>query len=150
MNVLMKHNFLLKKWKRPSHGASAVEFSLMLLWLVPLVFGIVETSIALYDKAVITNASREAARAGVVMSKDRMADGEIRQVALDYCGNYLTSFSSTNVSPTVAVQRPASPVSGDLLTVTVTYPYTAIILGRLYEKWKGPIELSATTVMAYE
>ena len=146
----MKKKLLQNIWRRPSRGASAVEFSLMLLWLVPLMFGIVETSIALYDKAVITNASREAARAGVVMSKDRMLDEEIRQVALNYCANYLTSFSGTNVIPTVAVQRPATPASGDLLTVTITYPYTAIVLGRLYESWKGPIQLSATTVMAYE
>jgi Flp pilus assembly protein TadG len=146
----MKKNLLKKIWREPSRGASAVEFSLMLLWLVPLMFGIVETSIALYDKAVITNASREAARAGVVMSKDRMLDEEIRQVALNYCANYLTSFSGMKASPSVNVQRPASPAQGDLLTVTVTYPYTAIVLGRLYEAWKGPIQLSATTAMAYE
>lgn len=146
----MNHYVPHKSQKRPSRGASAVEFSLMLLWLVPLIFGIVETSIALYDKAVITNASREAARSGVVMRKDRMSDEEIRQVALKYCANYLTSFSSTKASPGVDVQRPASPAQGDLLTVTVTYPYTAIVLGRLYENWNGPIQLSATTVMAYE
>ena len=52
-------------WKNQT-GASAVEFAIVLPILVLLVFGIIEFSVALYDKAMITNASREGARAAIV------------------------------------------------------------------------------------
>ena len=47
-------------------GASAVEFAIILPLLLILVFGIIEFSILFYDKAMITNASREGARVGIV------------------------------------------------------------------------------------
>ncbi len=146
----MKACLPVKNWKRPCRGASAVEFALILPWLVLLLFGIVETSIALYDKAVITNASREAARAGVVMGPARLSDSEIQQVALKYCDGRLISFGPASGSPSVMVQRPASPSSSDTLKVSVAYTYTALFLGRLYAQWAGPIQLKAETVMIYE
>ena len=51
---------------KSENGASAVEFALVMPLLFVLIFGIIEFGIFLYDKAVITNASREGARAGVV------------------------------------------------------------------------------------
>jgi len=47
-------------------GANLVEFALVTPLLLMIVFGIADMSLALYDKAVITNASREGARAGMV------------------------------------------------------------------------------------
>ena len=44
-------------------GSVVVEFALIFPLLLFIVFSIIECSLALYDKAVITNASREAARA---------------------------------------------------------------------------------------
>jgi Flp pilus assembly protein TadG len=58
-------------------GASAVEFAIILPILILLVFGIIEFSLALYDKAMITNASREGARAGIVAQIPRVTDTEI-------------------------------------------------------------------------
>ncbi|REN18669.1 pilus assembly protein, partial [Mycobacterium tuberculosis] len=54
------------KSKRES-GAAAVEFALVLPFFLLVFSMIVDLSLAFYDKAVITNASREAARAGVVL-----------------------------------------------------------------------------------
>ena len=50
-------------WKN-NKGASAVEFALVLPILIVLLFGIVEFGLLMYNKAVITNASREGARDG--------------------------------------------------------------------------------------
>ena len=47
-------------------GASAVEFAIVLPVLVMFVFGIIEFGIVFYNKAMITNACREAARAAIV------------------------------------------------------------------------------------
>ena len=47
-------------------GAVAVEFALILPVLVLLLFGIVEFSLLMYNKQILTNASREGARYGIV------------------------------------------------------------------------------------
>lgn len=44
-----------------------MEFALIFPLLLFIVFGVIEFGTALYDKSVVTNASREAARAGVVL-----------------------------------------------------------------------------------
>lgn len=137
--------------RRPAcRGASAVEFALILPLLLLLVFGIIETSLALYDKAVITNASREAARAGVVMGKTRLADADIQRIALNYCDGRLVSLGAQPSSPSVTVQRPANPVSGDPLTVSIAYTFVGFGFAPLYAAFVGPIQLTATTVMTYE
>ena len=60
--------------KRPDlfeqKGVAALEFAIILPVLLLLTCGIIEFSVALYDKAMITNASREGARAGIVYAFD--------------------------------------------------------------------------------
>ena len=51
-------------------GASAVEFALILPLLMLILFGIIEFSLLMYNKAMITNASREGARRGIVYRVD--------------------------------------------------------------------------------
>ena len=51
-----------KKFFKCQRGAAAVEFAIVLPLLLVFVFGIIEFGFLLYDKAVITNASREGAR----------------------------------------------------------------------------------------
>lgn len=83
-------------------GSVVVEFALIFPLLLFIVFSIIECSMALYDKAVITNASREAARAGIVLRTPKLTKTQIETVARDYCQNNLISFAQ-NVSPTVLV-----------------------------------------------
>ena len=59
-------------------GASAVEFAVVLFPLVLLVFGIIDFGFLLYNKAMLTNASREGARAGIVSQSPRVLDSKIR------------------------------------------------------------------------
>ena len=51
---------------RCQRGAAAVEFAIIAPLLFTIIFGIIEFSLLFYDKAVITNASREGARFGIV------------------------------------------------------------------------------------
>jgi Flp pilus assembly protein TadG len=53
-------------------GASAVEFAIIAPLLFVLLFGIVEGGLALYNKAVITNACREGARDGIVLRSPQL------------------------------------------------------------------------------
>ena len=140
-------------------GAAAIEFAVLLSVLIVLLFGIIEFSVLLYDKAVITNASREGARAGIVFvdseTGSRLDQEQIGQVVNNYCANHLISFGGDPADPTVAdtVTNPAdaSGVSaGDPLTVTVTYNYGFLVLPNFISELSGGINLTAQTVMRYE
>jgi Flp pilus assembly protein TadG len=106
-------------------GASAVEFAIILPLLVLFLFGIIEFSIMFYDKAVITNASREGARAGIIFADPRPDAAEIQSVINNYSNNRLITFGSPNLQippPTPCVDP------GDELTVTVNYDYDFLIV----------------------
>ena len=134
-------------------GASAVEFALVLPILLLLVFAILELGLLLYNKAVITNASREAARFGVVMRSppgNKPDSGAIEKKALDYCSNFLVSLSpSANPDPTFSIDG-AGQSFGQPLTVTVNYTFSGLGLGTLLSPLTGPVTLTATTVMTNE
>lgn len=130
-------------------GAAAVEFALVLPLLLLVVFGIAEFGFALYDKAVITNASREAARFGIVFRNPKHSAAEIRDKALAYCGDYLVTLGSA-ATPAVAVDQSAGTEFPNPLVVRVTYAYSGLGLGKLLTSFTGPIVISATTTMNNE
>ncbi|MBP9713726.1 MAG: pilus assembly protein [Sterolibacterium sp.] len=141
-------------------GVAAVEFALVLPLLLLLLFGIIEFSIALYDKALITNASREAARYGVVAAgaSVKKTETEIKARAKKYyCGEVIT-FGTSNCDPNTgagvtvtyqsgtATTRPA----GNWLRVKVEYTYEGLLLGSLLSAVGNDIKLATTTEMSEE
>jgi len=68
-------------------GATVVEFALIAPLLLLLTFGIIEFGLFLFNKHVITNVSREIARAGIVARENRFkvykASDDCTQVDLD-------------------------------------------------------------------
>ena len=138
-----------RPWKMPdSKGASAIEFALVLPVLVLLIFGIIEFSILLFDKAVITNASREGARAGIVYADPRPTDAQISAVVNTYCSDHLITFGSATLPVTTFPIRGAS--SGDTLSVRVQYQYDFLVLPNFLSSLTGGINLVAETVMRME
>ena len=104
-------------------GAAIVEFAIILPLLLLLVFGMIEFSLLMYNKAMITNASREGARRGIVyrvtynsdtkkMEYDPLAEGQIQAEVTSYLSNHLITFSSTSTPPTIDPTA-VDPVSGD-------------------------------------
>jgi Flp pilus assembly protein TadG len=130
-------------------GVVALEFVLVLPFMLTVLFGIVDTSLLLCDKAVITNASREAARAGIVVRVPQLSASEVASVALDYANNNLVT-GGTSTVPSVTVDQSAGTTPGAPLTVTVSYTYEGLVLGSALSSLTGPITVSATTVMSYE
>jgi len=129
-------------------GVSAVEFAIVLPVLILFLFGIIEFSILFYDKAVITNASREGARAGIVYQHpNRVTESEIQQVVLNYCGDNLITFGET---PSLTINTTPGAAAGDPLTVTVRYGYQFLVLPNFITTLTGGINLAATTVMRME
>jgi len=117
----------------------AVEFSLVSMLLVVLLFGIIECGLFLFNKQVIINASREAARAGVVVTLPRLSNDNIEQVARNFCQAHLVSFGE-NPLPTIAIPpvgtNPDAIAAGTErclnfgcnLDVSVSYDYDFLVL----------------------
>lgn len=142
MNRLARHAL-------DERGVAALEFVLVFPFLMTVLFGIVDTSLLLCDKAVITNASREAARAGVVVRVPQLAASEVANVALAYAQDNLVT-GGTATTPTVNVDQSSGTSPGSPLKVTVTYTYDGLVLGSALSSLTGPVTVKATTIMNYE
>ena len=137
---------------RRQEGSNLVEFALVLPLLLVLVMGIVEVGFALYDKAVITNACREGARAGMVFRDPRMSPEEIEAVVRNYASAYLVTFGTPNLtigSSWDDVDGNGVKSSGDTLTVNVSYLYDYLQLANLVPGL-GQLNIQSTSVMRFE
>ena len=129
---------------KKEEGASVVEFAILAPLFVVLLFGLVEFGLAIYSKGMITNASREGARFGVVYSTPRKTDAEITSKVQEYLAN--AGFQDdVNINVTGA-----QGTSGTPLTVSVTYPYTFQVLPNFVSGFTGAMNLTANTVMLME
>jgi Flp pilus assembly protein TadG len=125
-------------------GAAAVEFALVLPILILILFGIIEFGFALYNKEVITNASREGARAGIVQAP-KLTETDVETVAKDYLAS--AGWDKTKADISVTGAGGSFPNS---LTVTVNYPYSFSVLPNFLTGFSKDITLGATTVMRHE
>ena len=149
------------KW-RSQKGATAVEFAIILPILILLIFGIIEFGFLLFDKAIITNASREGARAGIVFQDPRPTDTEIQTVVMNYVRDpsapgdptkdILITFGSDTITTGDIIITPANPrdglPTGTDLSVTVNYRYDFLLLPGFISGLVG--DISAQTVMKME
>lgn len=130
-------------------GAAAVEFALILPILLLVFFGMIELSLALYDKSILTNASREGARAGIVLSSPKLTDAQIRTVVLNYTNGALISLGSTT-APTVTIEQSTPASFPNPLRVTVSYTYKGLGVGTMLGALGAPIVLTSSTSMVNE
>jgi Flp pilus assembly protein TadG len=138
-------------------GVAAIEFAIVLPILLILLFGIIEFSLLLYDKAMITNASREAARTGILFNAGvNVTDDAIDDVVQNYAAANLISFSEGDNPPVTSVSREDTNGdtiefnAGDTLTVTVTYDYDFLVFPSFVGGFSDLFTLTATTVMRFE
>ena len=137
------------------NGAAMVEFAIVLPLLLMLIFGMIEFSIMLYDKAMITNATREGTRVGILFRTDPIPVNAIPDTVDNYLLNNLISLGgasnwNTTVSGTCTAAGAGAPI-----TVTVTYPYDFLVLPNLdifgyFDFLSDTLTLSATTTMRCE
>ncbi|MBW1744397.1 MAG: pilus assembly protein [Deltaproteobacteria bacterium] len=162
-----------RKRVRDEKGVAAVEFALVLPILLILLFGIVEFSLLLYDKAMITNAAREGARVGIVydvIDPDGIPDNgdenyhppdSVIQAAItQYLQDFLIDFDPANPMPPPLITRHdegdfsivkayGSEDSGDSLRVEIQYQYDFLVLPRFISGIAGG-NIKAVTVMRLE
>ena len=129
---------------KKEEGAGLVEFAILAPLFVMLLFGLLEFGLAIYNKGVITNASREGARFGVVYATPRKTQGEI----VARVQEYLTKAGFTDTANINVTGAQSS--SGNPLSVTVTYPYQFQVLPNFVANFTGSPNLTANTVMLME
>jgi Flp pilus assembly protein TadG len=134
---------------RCQKGVAAIEFAIVLPLLMMIVFGIIEFGLLMYDKQVITNASREGARIGI--SDVVVSDAEIEAVVANYVANNLITFGSTPTPPVTTIDPDEATRTGmdfgEDVTVTVTYDYDFLMLPNFVADFAGVQTLATTTVM---
>jgi Flp pilus assembly protein TadG len=119
-------------------GAAVVEFAVILPLLLVILFGIIEFGFLMYNQAMITNAAREGARAGIVIQTPRMSTADITNEVDKYLQNFLVTFSSgAPPDPTVVVKVDGVEADPSVVgltsaqsyvTVEVTFDYEFLIL----------------------
>jgi Flp pilus assembly protein TadG len=121
-----------------------LEFALVAPLFFLLILGMIEYGRMVMVQQVITNASREGARQGVL-------DGATTAQITTLVNNYLTAgqISPASATVTVAPNPPTDAEFGDPVTVTVAIPFNQVswLPSPMY---LGGKTLSATTVMRRE
>ena len=127
-------------------GAVAAEFALLLPVILLVLFGTIEFGMIMYSRELITNASREGARAGIVQVSPKPTAGAITTIATTYLTG--TGIKLADVTITVTGAGGVNPAT---LTVTATYrypwliPYIPTVLGL-----PKPLPLTGRTIMRHE
>ena len=120
-------------FRRNRRAAAAVEFAVVAPVFLLLVFGMIEYGRMVMVEQIITNASREGARAAVL-------DGATVANVTTAVNSYLASGSITGATVTVTPNPPTSAQYGDPVTVTVSIPFSQV-------SWlPSPMYLGATTL----
>ncbi|HSW38026.1 MAG TPA: TadE family protein [Acidobacteriota bacterium] len=155
---------------RSGSGQTIVEFALIAVILFAVIFSIIESAFIMYNKALITTASREAARAGV-MHRVNPSDfayaplnaAGIRAVAVQNLQNRLVTFGtpfnpandvivgwSLDGGNTWSANPPAAFGGREQIRVDVNFTYTYLALPRLINLGGGTMSLGTRTIMRME
>lgn len=128
---------------RNEKGAALVEFALILPVLLLFILGIIEFGIILYDKAVVTNASRETARERIAFTTETAgaADTRIKNKIVESYGGMPISFGGDVLTADDIIIDSSDPA---YITATVGFIYDFLYLPM------ANLNLSTSTTMRRE
>jgi len=134
MKILLKR--LIQVQREKQRGATAVEFAIVILIFITIIFGIIEFGLLMYNQHIATNAAREGARFGIVA--DRKTHVEIKDEVNRYGRQYIVSFGDPDFTVEVnAYNKDRTEKDennkrcerfNEILDVTVTYNYDFLFL----------------------
>ena len=133
---------VFRQCRRKRRGAAVVEFAVVAPILFLLVFGMIEYGRLVMVQQVLTNATREGARKGVL-------DGSTTSEVETTVTNYLTSANISGATVTISPNPPNSAGFGEPVTVSVSVPFDQV-------SWLpapmflGGVDMAATSVMRRE
>ena len=157
-------------------GGALIEFAIILPLLILVIFGIIEFSLLLFTKQIITNATREGTRLGIIVTlePERISNQQIKNKIKDYARDYLVTFGSDtleddhiDIASSTGDSTDCVPLGwenkdpattpdkrclyfGSELKVVVTYEYKFLVLSSLPFGGFGPITLKAISTMRME
>ncbi len=131
---------------RSTEGAAAVEFAIVLSLLLVIVMGIIDFGHAWFLRQIITNASREGARAGVIAQTPPVSEAVIKATVLDYLH---PSGLDTSGATTVQVSG-AGGAPGTRLIFTVTSTKVWWIINKFVPGLGDDVPITAQTSMRIE
>lgn len=124
-------------------GAALVEFALILPVLLLILMGIIEFGIIMYDKAIITNASREASRERVVYNAP--AESAIKTKIISSYGGLPITFGGDTLTTDDITFTPETEGANTYWTATVSYTYKF-----MFSPIGGTLNLTSSTTMRAE
>ncbi len=134
--------------RRNRQGAAAVEFAIVAPIFFMMIFGMIEFGRVIMVQQVLTNASREGARAAVV-------DGSTSAGTKTVVSNYLSSAGISGATISVlnsggTAVEPSTVGYGETVTVKVVVPFNNV--SWIPHPWflSSSTELKASTVMRRE
>jgi Flp pilus assembly protein TadG len=146
-----------KEWlylinEQKDSGLAAVELAIIAPIFLVLIFSVLELGIIVMDKALLSAASREAARSGVAYTKTPLSDSQIKIVGQNYA-SHLVNFGSSSTN--VTVSHPAADSVGSPLRVTISFTYHSLVLfkiARLFiaNAFPATMTIQETTTMYME
>jgi hypothetical protein len=147
-----------KRLIRTAKGAAMVELAIIMPILLLVLFGIIELGLIMYNKAVITNASREGARTGIVFRANATTgvyepydvpyiEGVVNTY-LDNGNRLIPSGPPTITVPSGPCIQTVPPAPNFSLRVMVTYSYNFLVLPVTW--LTGPVNLAGETIMRCE
>lgn len=149
----MKRMHLLTTRNTSQKGLAAVEAAMVFPLLLLFLFGAINYGFALYNKSIIVNASREAAREGVVVSVGGTPDqSKLNAIAaeikdeLSQPGRLVTFGASPQ--PTVTLE----PVDGgENVSASITYSFKGVAAGLFAgQGFDAGVPIVANTKMRFE
>jgi Flp pilus assembly protein TadG len=135
----------MKRRAQSERGAVVVEFAIVLPLFLILVFGVIEFGMIMYYKAVITNASREGARLGVLYS---IPPATAAQVDARVRGFLAPAGIANDAQVTFPLGGPGA--TGTLFSVQVVYTYQFLVLPKFVTSLAPNLNLTAVTIMRME
>jgi len=94
--------FIINKFKKSNQdGLSLVEMAVVAILFFTLIFGIIDFALLMYNQHILSNAAREAARAGIVSRPDgyKITEAEVENIARSYAEAYLITFGVKDFVP---------------------------------------------------
>ena len=132
--------------KLNERGAVAAEFAILLPVLLLIVFGTIEFGMMMYGREVVTNATREGARYGIVAQAPPVSSAAMITQATNYLTGTGVSTGSVTFSAPACCGATGTPVT---LSAIYRYPWLIPYIPTMLEL-PSPFPISITTTMRHE
>ena len=129
-------------------GLVAMEMALMLPVLLFLLMGIIDFGVLMTDRASMASASREGARAGILLTAPPVTEAEIATVVRNALTN--AGWDSTDVAAVTVTVTGNGGAFGTDLTVDVASNYSTLVISKLITDIPDPLLLNVSTTMKNE